>query len=111
MDLERDYLKPVLFVHTKFSGDIMDFFNITTQEILERISRHCPEALSVYLQCINRANSEGSIFFSKGMVEIDMSEEWNPFCRNIKKLARENLLEWHPIDKGINVILATINDE
>ena len=84
----------------------MDIHAITTQEILERISRHCPEALSVYLQCINRASADGSIFFSRELVEVNMSEEWRPFKSNIKKLARENLLEWHPFDQGISVTLA-----
>jgi hypothetical protein len=88
----------------------MDIFAVTSQEILDRISRHCPEALSAYLQCINRANQEGTIFFSKDLVEIDMSDEWRPFKTNIKKLARENLLEWHPFNDGISVTLADVHE-
>jgi len=87
----------------------MDIHAITTQEILERISRHCPEALSIYLQCLNRADSEGEIFFSRELVEVVMSEEWRIFRNNIKKLARENLLEWHPFNSGISVTLADTN--
>jgi len=89
----------------------MDFYSITTQEILDRISRHCPDALSAYLQCINRANDEGSIFFSRELVEVNMSEDWHPFKNKIKKLARENLLEWHPFDSGISVKLAELNHD
>lgn len=89
----------------------MDLYAITTQEILDRISRHCPEALSAYIQCLNRADSNGSIFFSKSMVEIDMSLSWIMFQRNIKKLALENLLEWHPLNKGIHIILAAVDHE
>jgi hypothetical protein len=89
----------------------MDIHAITTQEILERISRHCPEALSAYLQCINRADSEGSIFFSRQQVEVDMSEDFRIFRNNIKKLARENLLTWVPLDDGISVVLAGNDDE
>jgi hypothetical protein len=84
----------------------MDIHGIITQEILERISRHCPEALSVYLQCINRADKEGIIHFSKDLVEITMSENWHQFRNNIKKLARENLLSWIPLDGGISITLA-----
>lgn len=87
----------------------MDIFAVTSQEILERISRHCPEALSAYIQCINRANEKGTVFFHKDLVEINMSEEWRPFKSNIKKLARENLLEWHPFNDGISVTLADAN--
>lgn len=88
----------------------MDIFAVTTQEILERISRHCPDALSTYLHCINRSVS-GSCYFSKDQVDVDMSEDWKKFRLHIKKLARENLLEWHPLDGGISVTLATPEDE
>ncbi len=87
----------------------MDIFAVTTQEILDKISRHCPDALSAYLQCMNRADHQGTVFFSKNLVTVDMSEDWHPFKNKIKKLAREGLLEWHPIDNGISVTLADIN--
>lgn len=86
----------------------MDIYAVTSQEVLDRISRHCPDALSAYIQCINRANKEGNIFFSKDLVEINMSEEWRPFRNKIKKLARENLLEWYPFNDGISVTLANV---
>jgi hypothetical protein len=87
----------------------MDIHAITTQEVLERISRHCPEALTTYLQCLNRSNAEGECLFTKETVEVGMSEEWRPFRNNIKKLARENLLEWHPFNDGICVTLADLH--
>lgn len=86
-------------------------FALTSQEILERISRHCPEAMSTYLQCINRANNEGTFFFHRKFVEIDLSEDFRAFRNNVKKLARENLLEWHPIDGGISVTLAAVDED
>ncbi len=89
----------------------MDLYTITTQEILERISRHCPDSLFAYLQCLNRADENGEIFFSKRMVETDMSTGWAKFKNQIKKLALENLLEWHPFNEGISVTLAATNDE
>ncbi len=88
----------------------MDLYTITSQDVLERISRHCPESLYAYLQCINRANHEGTIQFSKNMVEVDMSECWVKFRNQIKKLALENLLEWHPFNGGISVTLAALDD-
>jgi len=88
----------------------MDLYAITSQEVLERISRHCPESLSVYLQCINRANQEGTVFFTKSLVEVDMSEGWTKFKNQIKKLALENLLEWHPFNGGISVTLAALDE-
>lgn len=89
----------------------MDLYAVTSQELLDRISRHCPEALSAYLQCLNRADEEGKIFFSRDLVEIDMSCTWTRFRNQIKMLALENLLEWHPFNNGIFVTLAAVNDE
>jgi len=88
----------------------MDIHAITTQEVLERISRHCPEAMSAYLQCINRSDPIGRIHFTRTLVEVDMSESWCKFTNNIKKLAQENLLEWRPIDTGIIVTLASLEE-
>lgn len=87
----------------------MDLYTLTTQEVLERISRHCPEALSTYLQCINRADKNGDILFTKQLIEVDMSQDLRTFRNNIKKLARENLLEWHPFADGIAVTLVDIH--
>ena len=88
----------------------MNIFAITTQEALERVSRHCPEALSTYLQCLNRADKNGNFIFSKYLVDVEMSDDWDDFRKNIKKLARENLLEWHPLDEEISVTLADNED-
>lgn len=89
----------------------MNFRTPSSQEVLERISRHCPEALSAYLQCINRSNKEGKVMFSRDLIEVEMSESWHKFKNNIKKLARENLLEWAYLDAGIFVTLAEINED
>jgi hypothetical protein len=89
----------------------MNFDSLTAQEILDRISRHCPEAMSAYLHCINRGDDNGTVYFSRDMINIEMSEEYEDFEKNIKKLARENLLEWHPFDEGISVTLAWFDDE
>lgn len=87
----------------------MEIFTVTTQEILERISRHCPEALSTYLQCINLADDGGLVYFTRQHVEVNMSDSWTKFKNDIKKLAQENLLEWHPFNDGISVTLADLN--
>ena len=89
----------------------MDFYSVTTQEVLDRISRHCPESLSAYLQCLNRANEKGVIFFTRVLVDQEMCEGWVKFKNNIKKLALENLLEWHYLDGTICVTLAALEDE
>ncbi len=89
----------------------MDMYNITSQEILDRISRHCPGALSTYLQCINRADRIGKFTFSKQFVEDDLSLNWRRFRNDIKKLALENLLEWHMIEGFLHIRLANEDDE
>jgi len=86
-------------------------YSVTSQQILDTISRHCPDALSAYLQCVNRSSESGTVFFSRDLVTIDMSEDWHPFKNKIKKLAREGLLEWHPFDGGISITLADIHGD
>ena len=90
----------------------MDLFSVTHQEILDRISRHCPDAMSCYLHCYNRSRSSqtSSIFFSKDEIETDLSESYTLFRNRLKKLAKENLLEWVLIDDGIGVTLADIDE-
>ena len=66
--------------------------------------------MGTYLQCFNRANRDGSTFFSKEMVDKEMSESWTKLKNNIKKLALENLLEWHDFNKGISVTLANLDE-
>lgn len=83
----------------------MTRYAVTSQEVLDQISRHCPDALSAYLQCVNRCDSDGLVMFTKELVEVNMSEDWRPFKSKIKKLARENLLEWHPFNDGISVTM------
>lgn len=88
----------------------MDLYTVTTHEILDRISRHCPQALSAYLLCINHADKKGTVFFSRETIETDMSVCWTKFKNNIKKLALENLLEWHPFSGGISITLADLEE-
>ena len=88
----------------------MDLHHISTQEVLERISRHCPEAMSTYLQIINRTDDLVA-HFNREMVDIDMSEEWPDFMRNIKKLAREGLIEWHPMGDDICVRICGYDED
>ena len=88
----------------------MDIYAANSQEVLERISRHCPEALSAYLQCINRADKNQNIIFSRKMVDEEMSLGWTKFQNLIKKLALENLLEWHTIKGGMSVTMAKIDE-
>ncbi len=86
-------------------------YHITSQEVLERISRHCPESLCAYLQCINRADDSGHVVFSRKMIEEDLSEGFTKFQNAIKKLALENLLEWRSFKGGIAVTLAAIDED
>lgn len=83
----------------------------TSQEVLEQISRHCPESMSVYLHCINRVDENGKVFFSRHMVEVDMSETWTKFRNKVKKLAVEDLLEWHPFNRGLMITLANCHED
>lgn len=81
----------------------MDIHALTSAHTLDRIARHCPEAMTTYLHCLHHTDTDGKYHFTKAQVEIDMSEDWRKFKNHLKKLCRENLLEWHPIDEGISI--------
>jgi hypothetical protein len=89
----------------------MKLYAVTSQEVLERVSKHCPEALSTYIHCLNRADEKGQILFTRELVEQVMSESWTKIRNNLKKLALENLLEWHMFNNGFAVTLASLEDE
>lgn len=78
------------------------------QEILERISRHCPEALTIYIQCLNRAKNN-EVELTHEIIDCQMSET-ACFVKNcLKKLAKENVLNWI-YEKGIFYV-SLANDE
>lgn len=79
-------------------------------ETLEMISRHCPEAMTTYFHCRNRLNDFGTVKFTKKQIEEELSEDYRKFRNDIKKLARENLLEWATLDGGIFVTLAACDE-
>lgn len=72
----------------------MDFISLSGQGVMERISRHCPQAMSAYLQCVNRGDENGHARFTRKQVEEEMSESWTLFRNKLKCLAREDLLSW-----------------
>lgn len=86
----------------------MDIHAITSSDVLDRIARHCPAAMTTYLHCLHRVDDDMRYHFDKKTVEEDLSEDWRVFKNHIKKLSRENLLEWHAIDNGILINLLEI---
>ena len=83
----------------------MDLNSIYQAEVLEKISRHCPQAMSPYLQCFYKVDSEGNAYFSREDIEVRMSYDYPDFLHAIKQLAREDLLKWSPLDGGIAIQL------
>lgn len=88
---------------------MIDLNSPEAREVLERISLHCPEALHVYLQCIHRVTTTNSVYFSKKTIQEDLSFSWTKFVGAVKKLAQENILEWHFFDEGIAITLAQLD--
>lgn len=89
----------------------MNIYSLTAQEVLDQISRHCPEALTIFLQCINRMDDKGTFHFTRPMVEDEIGMSWTRFKNHIRKLSSENLLEWHLLDRGIAVTMMDLDDD
>lgn len=85
--------------------------DLATTEILFRIGRHCPEALTTYMHCDIRSNNSGTVVFTKNEIDEEMSEEYQTFKSNVKKLAREDLLEWHPFGKDGSLSITLVDLE
>lgn len=83
----------------------MDLSAITTHQTLDKISKHCPRAITTYLTIIGEVDENNQAFFSRRQVVFDMNESWTIFKNNVRALASENLLEWHEIDDGISITL------
>ena len=89
----------------------MNIYSVGVQDVLDKISRHCPEALTVFLQCINRMDDCGTFHFTRNLVEDEIGISWTRFKNHIRKLSTENLLEWHTIDEGIAVTILGFDDD
>lgn len=88
----------------------MDLYAIATQQTLDKISSHCPRALSAYLLCVAKSDHLGHIIFTREEIMNDRSESYVKFKNNIKMLAREDVLEWHEMGETMHVQLAIGDD-
>jgi hypothetical protein len=84
----------------------LDLYTITTHQILDRIARNCPRALSVFLHLLNRADNEGNLVLHKKQITNDLSESFAKFRNDLKALARADLLEWHQMEDRLHITLA-----
>lgn len=89
----------------------LDMKDPKSMMVLEMISRHCPQALTTFLQCLNRADNMGRVVFNRQTIEVAMSEDYDTFISNVKALARENLLCWSPLNGGVAIELAPMVDD
>jgi hypothetical protein len=82
----------------------------TQQEILERLSRNCPRAISTYILCLNGQDDKGNVSFTRDDIEKRCSESYTIFKNNLKALARQNLLMWDEWEDVITISLAELED-
>lgn len=84
----------------------MDFYCYTSQETLERLSRHCPRAISTYIVCLNHQDEDGELYLPKLDINEKLSCSYTKFKNDLKSLARENVLAWREVDKGVRISVA-----
>lgn len=85
----------------------MNEFSFTTFERLDALSRHCPDAISAYLQCISRADEHGNVLFNRNEINDVLCISWSRFRNQLRKLSLEGVLEFHQMDDKIRVILSS----
>jgi hypothetical protein len=88
----------------------MNSYELTNQEVLHKIRQYCPESLSAYLRCIDEADADGLIIFSRSYIQNETNDDVHTFRKHIKNLARLRLLEWSTIDDSTVVQLGVDYD-
>lgn len=89
----------------------MNDFSPEALMIFDSIARHCPAAMTTFLHILSRLDADGNVHFTKTMVDVEMSEDWNRFRSHVKKLAQENILSWCPLDEGISINMVVADDD
>ncbi len=84
----------------------MDNYIYTNQAVLEKLSRHCPRAISTYMTCLHKQDDDGVVFLHKNEITNEMYESYTVFKNNLKSLAREDVLKWNETRDGIYINIA-----
>lgn len=63
-------------------------------DILDRIARHCPRALSAYILCLRHADENGRCMFTADDLKYDLGESPTIFRNNLNQLSKEGIISW-----------------
>ena len=74
--------------------DHMHFFACPPLEYLLFAAKHCPSAVYTYINLWRTQDSEHRIFCTRNLIRDEESESWTCFVNNLRKLAKQDLLEW-----------------
>lgn len=74
--------------------DHLHFFACPPLEYLMFAAKNCPSAVYTYINLWRDQDSDHRIFRTRHQIRDEHSESWTCFLNNIRKLAREDLLEW-----------------
>lgn len=80
-------------------------YSLTHQEVLEIITRWCPDSLTTYLACIDRSDDAGYAVFTPVLLRRELFTDVPVFTKHVRNLARQDLLKWYEIDDGVLVKL------
>lgn len=76
---------------------------LVSLDLLDRIARHCPRALSTYVICLKRMNKDGICLFTKDDLKMELHESLTVFKNNLNYLSREGVLDWVLINNKFRV--------
>ena len=79
-------------------------------EYLNRIADHCPQALGTYLLCCANSDDSGYVTITREEILYRQYSTYTRVCNDLRRLAREGLLEFYVTKNEILVTLADYCD-
>ena len=73
----------------------MDKIEAVDFETLDRISRHCPQALTTYLSCVLHSRGEQQTTIDRQYVEDIFLISWTKFKNHLRALTAEMVIHHH----------------
>ncbi len=84
----------------------MEEFSIADEETISRIADLAPRAMSAYLVCLYKSDSDGLCSFTRGEIIDERVRSWTKFKNDIRSLSKLFLLNF--LDAGDSISIELI---
>ncbi len=85
--------------------DHVHSFSYPPLEYLFFVAKNCPSAVYTYLNLWKSQDSSHRLFITRNQIRDEESESWTCFVNNLRKLSKQDLLEWKFSKDGESVVI------